>query len=83
MLLWSLQDIRLVDLNAAAVLAMEKELSMLTSHAYISFTGNESDCSAAVLQLQQALQVGLSCVLAVSDATCQHPVWCMSGLHIT
>ena len=59
-LLWSLQDIRLVDQNAAAVLAIEKELRMLTSHAYISFTGTESDCSAAVVRLQQALQVRLS-----------------------
>ena len=45
---------------------MNKELSMLTSHAYISFTGNESDCSAAVVQLQQAFQVRLSCALALS-----------------
>ena len=56
MLLWSLQDIRLVDLNAAAVLAMGKEVSVLTK-AYVSIIGKAPDCDAAVMHLQQALQV--------------------------
>ncbi len=48
---------RLVDLSLVAVKALKYELSGYKAKAYISFTGDESDCNAAVLQYEQVLKV--------------------------
>ncbi|DBA77142.1 TPA: hypothetical protein ACH3X1_009718 [Trebouxia sp. C0004] len=55
-----LKEVRLVDLNVVAVEALRNELSGHKAKAYISFMGDEPDCTAAVLQYEQYLKASIT-----------------------